>query len=98
MSKYNVKSVFNLLDEDFEFKWDGEPYTIKAKSIELYPLFLADHAAGKIADSVLAEKKLSRNDLSRADIIAKILSHPYKIVDESVKEQKKTPVVKTEEK
>ena len=85
-----MKSVFNPLGEDFEFKWDGEPYTIKSKSVELFPLFLADHAAGKIADTVLANEKKERNDISRGDIIAKILSHPYKIVDESVKVQKKT--------
>lgn len=43
-------AVSNYSPEDFEFKWGGEPFTIKAGEVEVYPQYLAFHATKHLTD------------------------------------------------
>jgi hypothetical protein len=45
--------VFNPLSEDFTWTWDGNPYTIPAKSKKSFPEFLARHLAKHLARKIV---------------------------------------------
>lgn len=45
--------IFNPLDEDFTWAFDGKPYTIPAKSTKEFPEFLARHIAKHLAQKIV---------------------------------------------
>jgi len=55
----------NIDKEDFTFKLDGNPYTIKAGDTRFFPRFLAIHGAKHLVDKILnrQEKKTSLDNL-----------------------------------
>ena len=55
----------NIDKEDFTFKFDGNPYTIKAGDTRFFPRFLAGHGAKHLIDKILnrQEKKTSLDNL-----------------------------------
>jgi len=55
----------NIDKEDFTFKFDGNPYTVKAGETRFFPRFLAIHGAKHLVDKMLnaQEKKTSLNNL-----------------------------------
>lgn len=51
-----TKTLSNPLDEVFIFKWDGNPYSVDAKSTAIMPDFIAVHGARHLADVILRNK------------------------------------------
>jgi len=39
------QNITNILEDDFDFKWDGIDYTIEKWNTQSYPYYLAEHAA-----------------------------------------------------
>ena len=39
------QKVINILDTDFDFKWDGIDYTLEKWETTTYPYYLAEHCA-----------------------------------------------------
>jgi len=55
----------NIDTEDFTFKFDGNPYTVKAGDTRFFPRFLAIHGAKHLIDKILnkRDKKTSLDNL-----------------------------------
>ncbi len=91
--RYDLKSVYNPLQDHFKFTWDGEEYEIKAKDIALFPPFLAEHAAKHLANQILWNKKKEIDDPLRPKILEDIFSHTeWEIVDLTGKEKKEEDI------
>ena len=48
-----ITEIFNPLNEDFTWSYDGKPYTIPAKSKKSFPEFLARHFAKHLARKIV---------------------------------------------
>ena len=67
-SKTNPQDVIvfcNIDKTDFTFKFDGNPYTVKAGETRFFPRFLARHGAKHLVNKMLNERdqKTSLNNL-----------------------------------
>lgn len=49
--------VMNPTDDEFSVKWSGNNYTVQAHQKIIWPRFLAEHFAKKLADKILMEKE-----------------------------------------
>lgn len=68
-----VQSVTNILDKDFDFKWDWLDYTIKKGATENYPLYLAENCALHMARFHATKEGLDYNKMA-GEIVDKIFS------------------------
>ncbi len=49
-------SITNILDKDFDFKWDSVDYCIEKSETQSHPFYLAEHAAFHMARTYCTEK------------------------------------------
>lgn len=49
-------SITNILDWDFDFKWDGKDFSIDKWETQSHPFYLAEHAAFHMARKHCTEK------------------------------------------
>jgi hypothetical protein len=52
------QQITNILDVDFDFKWDGLDYSIDKGDTQTHPFYLAEHAAFHMARKYCTQKKL----------------------------------------
>jgi len=48
--------IFNPLNKDFIWKYDGKPYTIPSKENKKYPTYLANHLGKHLIDAYMDTK------------------------------------------
>lgn len=53
-----AQKVTNIINQDFDFMWDGIDYTIKKWDTETYPYYLAEHCAIHMARIYCRENNL----------------------------------------
>jgi len=51
--------ITNILDRDFDFKWDGQDFSIEKGESVTHPFYLAEHAAFHMARAYCLKKKLN---------------------------------------
>ena len=90
--RYDLKSIYNKLDEDFTFNWDGEPYTVPAKTLKLYPSFLADHGAKRLAEHILSLKGEKRSQENVLAMQTELTQHEYEVVQLDIEVPTKSEV------
>ena len=49
--------VFNPLESEFVFKWDGKEYSIPAMSKKSFPFYLREHAINLLVDYLVAKNE-----------------------------------------
>lgn len=98
MENYTLKAVFNPMKVEFTFKWDSRPYTIAPGGLELFPEFLANHAANCLANQMLWDEKKEIDDPKKPELIKEVLSHQWKVVDLTKEELAKPAEIKKDEK
>lgn len=64
----------NWTNEDFTWKWGGEPTTIKANESIWMQDWKADHFAKHLADRELSKAGLPTDHFTKAEIISKTIS------------------------
>ena len=50
------QSLTNILNEVFEFKWDGLDYSVEKWETKSFPFYLAEHAAFHMARKICTKK------------------------------------------
>ena len=53
---YSSRPFYNFTDEDFKFRFDGENHVVKAGEKEMFPDFIAVHAAKHFIDMIIITK------------------------------------------
>jgi hypothetical protein len=86
--RYDLKAVYNPLEKDVNFTWDSEPYIVKAKSIGVFPLFLADYAKKNITNEILFSQGKEITDSKRGEIELAVMSHSFEVIDKTKSEEK----------
>jgi hypothetical protein len=79
MAELDTIIVKNPLKEDFNVRFNGEPYTVKAGEEKTFPSFLAFHFAKHLSDKILSKEvekiKKAKSDNPYRPEVGQLLLH-----------------------
>lgn len=67
---YNIVTIKNIDNEDFDFRVNKEPYTIKAGEIRNFPKFMAELAVKHLIDHLLNKEDTRTNNKVKREALA----------------------------
>lgn len=69
-SIYNIVTLKNIDDEDFEFAVNSSPYFISANEVRNFPKFMAQYAVKHLIDKILNKRGIATNNVAKREELA----------------------------